>query len=111
MNEFLQNILLQSPQGVKYCVNCEEIEKDYTSVSEPQQTVSQGHLLTPGDNNHLKVEMNYQHAECVLLTKLQDAVSALQESNCVEITIHQCQVIKACSEALMAIRKLAANSD
>ena len=98
-----QNILLQSPQGVKYCVNCEETEKEPTSTSQQRQE----HLVASDSQScNPKVDINYEQVECVLLTKLQAAVLTLQEANSSEITIHQCHVITACSEAILAIRKL-----
>jgi len=88
-------------------VNCEEIEKDSPgNVSQPATAPPQEHFLTASTNTPPGTEINYQHVESILLTKLQGAVSVLQETSSTDITIHQCQVIKACSEALLAIRKL-----
>ena len=97
--------MLQSPQGVKYCVNCEETEKEPTSQP---AAGSQEHLVASNQSRSAKVEINYEQVECVLLTKLQTAVLTLQETNSSEMTIHQCHVITACSEAILAIRKLTA---
>lgn len=106
-----KNILLQSPQGVKYCVNCEEIEKDQTRPSEPitQPPEHTEHFNVTADINHptaCRVNVDYKSIENVLLAKLQAAVMALQETNSTEVIIQQCQVIKACSEAVMAVRRL-----
>lgn len=83
-------------------MNCEEIEKDYTSNT----SASQQATVLAAANPSFKPDINFQHVESVLLTKLQAAVSTLEETNSIETTVHQCQVIKACSEALLAIRQL-----
>ena len=104
-----KNILLQSPQGVKYCVNCEEIEKEPTGTSSSVSQQRQRHLAASNQSlTHCKVEINYEQVECVLLTKLQAAVMTLQEASSTENTIQQCHVITACSEAILAIKKLTA---
>ncbi|XP_065883092.1 protein ZNRD2-like [Dysidea avara] len=62
-----ENILLQSPQGLKYCVNCEEVENDKTYPSNsPVQQYSKPTGASP-------------QAEPVLLAKLQTAVTSLHE--------------------------------
>ena len=104
LNCTIQNILLQSPQGVKYCVNCEEIEKE-TSAPPSSSRAQQQELLVAGSPS-CKVAVDYQQVQCVLLTKLQSAVSMVQETNMTEVVIQQCHVIKACAEAIVAIRAL-----
>lgn len=88
-------------------MNCEETEKEPTS----QPAGSQEHLVASNESRITKVDIDYEQVECVLLTKLQAAVLALQETNSSEMTIHQCHVITACSEAILAVRKLTAAGD
>ena len=101
-----QNILLQSPQGVKYCVNCEEAEK---VPSAQQCQVNSNQVVNPGLRPDVP-KVNLEQVECVLLTKLHAAASVLQETNSTDITIHHCHVITACSEAILAVRKLSATA-
>lgn len=85
-------------------MNCEEIEKDPTSLSVSQPP--QGHFITPTNHPSSRIEINYEQVKCILLAKLQAAVTTLQETNSTEIIIHQCQLIKACAEALLAVSRL-----
>jgi len=127
-----QNILLQSPQGLKYCVNCEEIENDKTypsncavqqqfpkpqTVPSPQaESVSLDKLQTAVTSLHENSSVQQKfpkpltvpslQAESVLLAKLQTAVTSLHESSSVENSILQCQLIKAAADALLAVRRL-----
>ena len=71
------------------------------SQAPPEHSIAQNQNINP-------LEIDYGQVECVLVTKLQAAVSTLQQTNSSEITIHQCQVITACAEALLALRKLSA---
>lgn len=105
----MQNILLQSPQGVKYCVNCEEIEKDPSVVS--SESMSQHRPAQHSTEPCTITDVTFESIENVLLSKLQAAVVTLQETNSSEITIHQCQVIKACSEAVLAVRRLTSDNE
>jgi len=83
-------------------VNCEETEK----VSSTQQSqMGSNQAVIPSLRPNIP-KVNFEQVECVLLTKLQAAASILQETNSTDIIINHCHVITACSEAILAVRKL-----
>ena len=92
-------------------MNCEEIEKEPSVSSESISHPPQHFSAVTQNIKPCTININYENIENVLLSKLQAAVISLQETNSTEITIHQCQVIKACSEAVLAVRRLAQGAD